>query len=199
MNHSQSRMNWGFLMRWIAITTLTFIVAVGIAYTSMRILGGVFGRALGMPGASVATGVWVGGLICLGLGIGQAIALRGKGLSLTRWALYTAIGGAVAFALYSGLSGLGEPASRAQLALFAGGLLGLGVGLAQWTLLKSRLANAVLWIPVTVAAFLGTAWIAFTLLSDGREWWVLAGMGVVVAGVTGLGAARMFGGEVLSG
>ena len=199
MNHSQSRMNRGFLTRWIAITTLTFITAVGIAYTSMGTLGGVFGRPLGGVGQSLATGLWVGGLIGLGLGIGQAIALREQGLSMARWVIYTTMGSAVAFTLYSSLPPLGEPASRTQLALFAGGLLGLGIGFAQWTLLKSRLPNAVLWIPVTVAAFLGTAWIAFTLLSDGREWWVLAGMGVVAAGVTGLGAAWMFGGEDLSG
>lgn len=191
MNAEQNQANWGFAARWMAITALTFMIALAIAYTSMRPLSGIF-RTLGEPGPQIATGVWVGGLIGLGLGVGQAIALRSKDIATTRWVLYTVFGGMVAHTLYTVLSGQIESASRTWFALFAGSMLGLCIGTAQWLLLKVRLSNAALWIPTTVVAFIVAAWVAFQLLDDGREWFVLAAMGLVAGGITGLGAVWLF-------
>lgn len=191
MNAEPTQKDWNFAMRWAAITALTFMIAVAIAYISMRPLSGTF-QVLGERGSQIATGVWVGGLIGLGLGIGQAIALRGIDIDKARWVLYTVLGGMVAHTLYTILSAQIESTSRTLFALFAGGALGLAIGIAQWSLLKGRLSNAVLWIPETVVAFMAAALLAFNLLSDGTEWFVLAAMGVAIGVTTGLAAAHLF-------
>lgn len=193
MNAKTSQTNWNFALRWAAITMLTFMIAVAFAYTSMRPLSGAF-RTFSGTGSMIATGVWVGGLIGLGLGGGQAIVLRGTGIRPSRWISYTVLGGMVAHTLYTILSGQIESTSRTPFALFAGGALGLCIGIAQWLLLKGRFPNAALWIPATVAAFIAAALLAFHLLGVGREWFVLTAMGLAAGGITGFGAAWLFGG-----
>lgn len=191
MNAEPTQRDLNFAMRWMTITALTFMIAIAVAYTSMRPLSGIF-QTLSDTGSQIATGVWVGGLIGLGLGLGQALALRGKGIATTRWLLYTVLGGMIAHTLYTVLSAQIESASRTQFALFAGGALGLGIGIAQWSLLRGRLSNAALWVPASVLAFMLAAWVAFHLLDDGREWFVLAAMGLAAGGITGLAAVRLF-------
>jgi hypothetical protein len=191
MNAEQNQMGRGFVARWVVITTVTFLTATAIAFASMWTIGGPLLESLSASVAAVISGVWVGALMGLGLGVGQAIALWGKGISPVRWALLSTLGGAAGFALFSVLTAEGQT-QRTLLALLAGGLAGLGIGVAQWSLLRRRPVNAVAWIPVTVVAFLPVALLAYNG-SEGSPGLIMLAMGLAVAAITGLGAVWLFG------
>lgn len=191
MNTAQKQTGWGFAARWVAIITVTFLIGTAFAFASMWSFGGPILERLDARIAGPVSGVWVGALMGLGLGVGQAIALRGRGISPTRWVAGSALGSAAGFALFVALTAQGET-QRTQLALLAGGLTGLGVGVAQWVQLRSRLTNAIAWIPVTVVAFLPVALLAYNG-SEVNAGLVMLAMGLAVAGITGLGAMWLFG------
>ncbi len=191
MNTAQNQMDWSFAARWVAITTVTFLIGTAIAYASMWSIGGRILEGLDPRIAAPISGAWVGALMGLGLGVGQAFALRGGGISPARWILSSVLGGAAGFALFTILTANSET-ERTQLALLAGGLAGLGIGAAQWVHLRSRLTNAIIWTPVTVVAFLPVALMAYNG-SEVSPGLVLAAMGLAVASITGLGAAWVFG------
>ncbi len=192
MNAEQKLLDWGFVARWVAITTVTFLVLTAVAFAAMWSIGGPLLDSLSAPVAALLSGAWVGALMGLGLGLGQALALRGHGVNLVRWMLLSAAGGAAGFALFSVLTAQGQT-QRTGLALLAGGMAGMGIGLAQWSLLRHRLPNAAAWVAVTVVAFLPVALLTYNS-SEGNEGLVLLAMGLGVAAITGLGALWLFGG-----
>lgn len=193
MKTSQNQTGWNFAARWVAITTVTFIITTAIAFTSMWSIVWRLLEGLDQPAAALISSAWVGALMGLGLGIGQAIMLRDRGIKPMRWVVGSILGGAAGFALFSVLTSDGNsPTPRLQLVMMAGALAGLGIGLAQWTVLR-RLPNAPAWIAVTVAAFVPVALLAYNG-REGWEWLILLAMGVTVAGITGLGALWLLGG-----
>lgn len=196
MNAELKQMDWGFIARWLVITTFTFLVATALAFTSMWSIVGPLLESLPAPVAALLSGVWVGALIGLGLGVGQALALHGRGVSSVRWALLSAAGGAAGFALFSVLTAEGQT-QKDTVALLAGGLAGLGIGLAQWSLLRHRLPNAAAWILVTTVAFLPMAFLAYNG-SEVSAGLVMLAMGLAVAGITGVGAMWLFGRQRLA-
>ncbi len=191
MNTAQKQTGWGFAARWVAIITVTFLIGTAFAFASMWSFGGLILERLDARIAGPVSGVWVGALMGLGLGVGQAIALRGRGISPTRWVASSTLGGAAGFALFVALTAQGET-QRTQLALLAGGMAGLGIGVAQWTQLRGRLSNAIIWVPVTVVAFLPVALLAYNG-SEVNAGLVMLAMGLAVACITGLGAMWLFG------
>lgn len=191
MNAEQNQTNWSFVALWVVVTTLTFLTATAIAFASMWSIGGRLLEGLDAPVAGFVSGAWVGALMGLGLGVGQAIALHGRGVSPARWVVSSVLGGAAGFALFAILTAEGQT-QRTALALLAGGLAGLGIGVAQWSLLRNRLPNAAAWIAVTVVAFLPVALLAYNG-SEVSPGLVMLAMGLAVAGITGLGAMWLFG------
>lgn len=191
MDTTQKQTDGGFVGRWIGATALSFIITTYIAIASMWSIGSRLLEGLDAPFSAVLSGLWVGGLMGLGLGIGQAFALRRTGFSAARWILHSVLGGAVGFALFSVLTAEGD-STRNALALLAGGIAGLGIGFAQWLLIRNRFVNAIIWLPITAVAFMVMALLAYNGW-EGREWLLLVIMGLVVAGITGLGAVLLFG------
>lgn len=92
MNAEQNKSNPGFMVVWVVITTLTFLMATATAFATMWSIGGRFLDGLDAPLSGLISGVWVGALMGLGLGIGQALALHGRGINPVRWALISAAG-----------------------------------------------------------------------------------------------------------
>lgn len=193
MNAEQMGMNWRFVARWVVIVALGFMITTALAFWSMWTLGGALMERLDAPLAALLSGLWAGGLMGLGLGLGQAVALRGTGINPTRWAIYSALGGAAGFALFSVLTATGD-SPRLSLAVLAGSALGLGIGVAQWLLLRARASAALIWVPATIVAFVAAMALAYSG-APGREWLLLIAMGLVMAAVTGLAAAWLFGGR----
>jgi hypothetical protein len=169
------------------------MVTTALAFASMWTLGGVLMERLDAPFSAAVSGVWAGGLLGLGLGLGQAVALRGTGVNSARWVIYSALGGAVGFALFSVLTATGDT-PPALLAVLAGSALGLGIGVAQWLLLRARTPKPLIWIPTTLVAFVSAMVLAYGGVA-GREWLILIAMGLVMAVITGLAAAWLFGGR----
>ena len=190
MNVEQNRKDWSFLLRWVVLVSLAFMVATALAFTSMWSIGDVLLQRFSTLPAALVSGAWAGGLMGLGLGIGQVIMLRGAGVNTTRWVVYSALGGAAAFALFAVVTAEGD-SMRTSLALLAGGLMGVAIGVAQWSLIRHR-ASAVIWIVTTTIALVLTMMTIYTLSGEGREWLTLIASGQTVAGITGLGASRLF-------
>lgn len=189
MNAERSQTDWSFVLRWVAITTLTFMIAAAIAHVSSERLGNGLGNTRSF---AVVSGAWVGGLLGLGLGIGQAIALRAYGINTTRWILHTVLGGAISFALFSFLTAQMEEQSQTRLALMAGSAVGQGIGATQSFFLKSRFTRAIAWVLITTVTFTVAALIAYNLNGGARDWTGLVAMSLTVASITGFGAARLF-------
>ena len=191
MNTEQKQTDWRFVALWVAITTVTFLFGTALGFATMWSgVGSRIMEGLGARMAALVSGAWVGALMGLGLGIGQALALHGRGISTARWLAVSALGGAAGFALFAVLTAGGET-ERNQLALLAGGLAGLGIGVAQWTLLR-RIPNAAIWIPISVVAFLPVALLAYNGDAVSPAVIMLA-MGLAIAAITGLGAAWLWG------
>jgi len=84
-----------------------------------------------------------------GSGVAQWLALRRIGVD-TRWIGATAAGLGVGIGLAFAIFGYGDTVG--DLAL-VGAVSGLGIGLAQWWLLRELVNGSLAWIPTTAAAW----------------------------------------------
>lgn len=198
MTDERNRIDWGFVARWVLITTLTTITATAVAFP---VLWSVAERLFGLLGegaAAAVAGILFGALVGLGLGGGQSVALIGRDISTARLLLYSALGGGLALGLGLGIvAGLLSPpgVSDTQSALLFGSALGLGIGTGQWLAMRGRVANAGIWIVITLVAWVAAALVAFPLGGEERYSMALSIMGLIVATVTGLGAAWLLSGR----
>jgi MFS family permease len=195
MEQERSATDWSFLTKWVAITTLTLIAGLALAFPSMWTIGEAFDLANGATIGAVIAGAVFGGLVGLSLGGGQAIALGGQGINPGRWVLLSVLGGALVTAAAFGVAFTfldPEGMSEIQVALFIGTALGQGIGGGQWLALRGRVPKAARWMGITILALSVGALVAFSLDGEGREFVAFGLMAVVVAIITGLGAGWMF-------
>lgn len=196
----RAQTDWGFLAKWIIVTTITTAAAIFLGISSMWLVGDALEKSVGQPIGWAIAGGLLGALTGLGIGGGQAFALSGKGgkVNLTRWVLYSTLGGglvsAVTFGLVVTLSGTGSNMSNTQIALILGTTLGLGIGFGQWLAIRGHLPNSGVWILITVIALVAAVVIGFNLGGEGREILASTILGLIAAGLTGLGAVWLFGG-----
>lgn len=196
MNAELGQMDGRFVVRWIIATTVTAAVGVGLGFvvfwSLVEALEGPVGPAL----AGAIGGGALGALVGLGVGSGQAFALSGRGVNPGRWLLYGILGGALITAV---LGLLGEALSSVAQnygELLIGLVLGLGIGGGQWAALRGRFANSGAWVAISAAALavgLAVAGAVADRLGEGNIVPVVLVMGLLIAGLTGLGAAWLFG------
>lgn len=105
----------------------------------------VVGSIEGVLSAALA-GALAGAVI----GAAQFLALRGRSRVGPGWVLVTALGLAIGNTVGASLTGAGT--SLGAL-IVTGVAAGVSVGLAQWMLLRRRVAAAILWTPVVAAAW----------------------------------------------
>jgi hypothetical protein len=147
------------LLLWVALF-LTYPVA------------GLLGRAVGGPIDSFVAAVLAGAVAGAVIGTGQWIVLRSCDFD-AKWIAATAAGLGTGLGLGQLVFGYGT--SMADVALI-GVASGLGIGAAQWPLLRTHARNSLLWIP-TVAVFWTLAWIVTTTVGvDPADRWAIFGV-----------------------
>jgi hypothetical protein len=153
-------MNGRDLLAWVA-TLLAFPLA------------GLAARAAAGPVDSMWTAALAGAIAGAVIGAAQWLALRRIGADL-RWIAATAVGLAVGLALVFAIFGYGD--SVGDLAV-VGAVSGLGVGNAQWWLLRAFVGGPVsLWVPAS-AVFWALGWAVTTAIGvDPDQRWAVPGL-----------------------
>jgi hypothetical protein len=155
--------------RLFSTRDLLFFIATLLAYP----LAGLAARAVAGPVAAVWRAVVAGAIAGAVIGTAQWLALRGIGIDV-RWIAATAVGLAVGLGIAFAVFGYGTKVG--DLAII-GAVSGLGIGLAQWFLLRDLFDGASLvWIPAT-AAFWALGWTVTTAIGvDPEQRWAVPGL-----------------------
>ena len=118
------------------------------------------------------------------IGIAQGLVVRRRIGSMGRWVLVSSIGFGVGKALGEGAVGgmtvwLGH--------LLSGAIIGVAIGIAQWLILRRRVARAEWWVLANIAAWaLGWSLISLAEDSEGLSTlmvYLVGGTGAAVAGI----------------
>jgi hypothetical protein len=195
-----SQANGGtFLAKWVTAVTVTMIVAVMGAFASIWSIGELVQQAWGDTAMAIVVGAIFGGLIGLGVGLGQALVLRSQGFSFGRWLGQTVLAGAVGMAIgvtvIFRLFDMDNPPE--VVAGFVMALsLGLPIGWVQMQLLKPHVAKAQLWLPICIVAFLIGFVVGLPLGGEGREMLSVGTVALLTAVISGAGMVWLLkGGE----
>jgi hypothetical protein len=194
-----SKLGGSFFLQWVTAVTVTMIVAVMGAFASMWSIGEVVQRAWGDVAAALVVGAIFGGLLGLGISLGQALVLRAYGIPLGRWlgqaVLAGAVGAAISFLVMFNILDMDNvPQAVAALAITLS--VGPPIGLVQWRLLKPHIAQAQLWIPIlTIALFIAFV-VGLPLGGEGQEWLSVGVIALLTAVISGGGMVWLLqGGE----
>ncbi len=183
-----------FFVQWVTAVTITLTLAAMGAFISMWSIGEVVQQAWGDPAMALVVGVVFGGLLGVGVGLGQAIVLRTHGIRWMRWlgttvlaaAMGMAIGFTVMFSFFD-MDNMPEIVVGLVMALS----FGVPIGLVQWQMLKSHLAQAQLWPPICFVAFFISFPVGLSISGEGREWLSLGVLALLTAVITGAGMVWM--------
>ena len=152
-------LSMGDLSIWAA-TLLAFPVA------------GIAARAVVGPVDAVWTAVLAGALAGALIGTAQWLALKRIGADV-RWIAATAAGLGIGLGVAYAVFGYGT--SVADLAI-VGAVSGLGIGVAQWWLLRHLVHGSIVWIPATAAAW-AQGWTVTTSIGvDPDDRWAVPGL-----------------------
>jgi hypothetical protein len=159
-------LNRNRLLLWMA----SGLVAFPLAGVAARVVGTVDGLFVALAAGAIAGAV---------IGTGQWLVLRGIGVD-ARWIAATAVGFAGGMAL--GLAIFGYGTGTAKL-VAVGATSGLGVGIAQWPLLRDRVRASVAWIPA-IAGLWALGWTVSTAIGvDLQRWAVFGASGAITVAV----------------
>ncbi|HEY9377687.1 MAG TPA: hypothetical protein VIQ02_11400 [Jiangellaceae bacterium] len=137
-------------------------------------LAGLAGRAVAGPVDTVWTAALAGVIAGAVIGAAQWLALRRIGADLW-WIVATAVGLAAGLALAFAIFGYGDTVG--DLAV-VGAVTGLGIGIAQWWLLRALVDGGLvwLWVPAS-AAFWALGWTVTTAIGvDPDDRWAVPGL-----------------------
>lgn len=181
----------GFGLTWMLLTAIGFMAGMLIGFGFMWSIGDSLEAAMGQVMAAVVAGLGGGLIIGAGLGL-PAVVFGGRVRQPARWALMSAVGGALAMAVLLPLVVTQEPADELGVLLGAGAFIGLVIGGAQWLSLRSQAKGAGWWVAISAVA-LGLAMaIAFGLGGEGRELVSVGAGGLVAGAVEGAGVAWLW-------
>jgi hypothetical protein len=161
-------LNRNRLLLW----TAAGLVAFPLAGLAARAIGSIDGVLVALAAGAIAGAV---------IGAGQWLVLRGIGID-TRWIVATAVG--FGFGMAGGVAAFGYGTGTGDLAT-VGAASGLGVGIAQWPLLRDRMRASALWVP-GIAGLWALGWIVSTESGvdlASQRWAVFGILGAVTVAV----------------
>jgi hypothetical protein len=161
-------LNRNRLLLWTAAGLVGFPLA-GLA---ARAIGSIDGLLVALAAGAIAGAV---------IGAGQWLVLRGVGVD-ARWIVATAVGFAVGMA--GGVAAFGYGTGTGDLAA-VGAASGLGIGIAQWPLLRDRIRASALWVPA-IAGLWALGWTVSTGIGvdlTTQRWAVFGASGAVIVAV----------------
>jgi hypothetical protein len=183
-------LNGSFFVGWVAAVTISLTLAVLTAFLFVWSVGEVVENAFGETAAAFIVGGLFGAALAGGLGLGQALALRGQGPPPSRWVTHTLISGAIGMALGMALNFTFldmDSLPDYLTGIIIGLSLGMPVGLAQRRLLEPYLDRATLWLPICLVAIVAGFAIGLPLGGEGREWLSIGIVSLVTSVVSGAG------------
>ena len=168
-------------------TTRTFTGKDLLVWTATLLafpLAGLAGRAVAGPVDATWTAVLAGAVAGLVLGVAQWLALRRIGADV-RWIAATAVGLGVGLGAAYAIFGYGDTVG--DLAVL-GAVSGLGIGIAQWWVLRGLVGGSLVWIPASTAAW-ALAWTVTTAIGvDPDDRWANPGLSGAATATLLLGA-----------
>ena len=184
-----------FFMQWLLAVTVSMILATMGAFVSMWSVGEMVQAAWGDLAMAIVVGAIFGGLLGVGIGLGQAVVLRSQGISFGRWLGQTVLAGAVGMALgFTVMFSVFDDDMPQLVAPVAIALsLGLPIGLVQWQMLTPHVGQAQVWVPICIAAFLISFAVGLPLGGEGREWLSVGVVALLTAILSGAGMVWLAG------
>lgn len=190
-DRASMRSTAGFGLTWMLLSAIGFMAGLLIGFGFMWSIGDSLEAAVGQVMAAVVAGLGGGLIIGAGLGL-PALVFGGRVRQPARWALMSAVGGALAMAVLLPLVVTQEPADELGVLLGAGAFLGLVIGGGQWLSLRSQVKGLGWWVAISAVA-LGLAMaISFGLGGEGRELVSVGAGGLVAGAVEGAGVAWLW-------
>jgi len=183
-----------FFARWVTAVTLCLVLASSLAFTFMWTVGEAVENSAGEAVGIAVTMALFGALFGGGLGLGQALVLRSTGVPARTWIIQTlaagAIGMAIGFSIVFVISDI-EQLPQIAAAAVVGISLGVPIGLVQVRLLKEHMAQAQLWLPISLVALIASFVVGLPLGGEGRELLSLGAVALMYALISGAGMARL--------
>ena len=140
---------------WVMLTTAGYAIGLGLDSILYAGVSGILGGVLaGVPSVALF-GAIVGGVS----GSLQTVLLRRRLARASQWIAASAAGGAVGFVLGSAASEIASNEIALHLDVYVtgaiiqivfGALSGAGIGVAQWLLIRRRVAGAGTWVAANV-------------------------------------------------
>lgn len=189
MDARRAQVDMAFWGRWTVASALGFTIggmlSLPIAYGLGEQVMEVTNETAGLAVTGALFGLFVGG----GLGAGQQLVLTSKTGWGGKWALASAVATTVIWAIaFPMLTAIGE-ASYSPIGAVIAILFGLALGISQWLVLRSAVAEAGRWIAITTASLALALVAAFALDGEGRELLSIGFAGLLSGALTGLGMA----------
>lgn len=179
-----------FTLTWIALVTIGFVSAMLVGLQVFWGLGEALQQPLGETAAVALGAAAFGAIFGLCIGGAQAIALRKRLPHPLRWLAASVVGSALPLAILVTIFGDGQvQVPNEIIALVGGGLLGLGMGVAQWLAVRSQGQKMAWWVLVSMVGMIAGWFVALTLGSEDLMAPAVLLGGLFAGAITGLGMA----------
>jgi serine/threonine-protein kinase len=199
--------NWTLWFFWFAATALGWALGWTLGRAIQEPIHRLFGPEFGFIMAETSTGAATWSLTGLLIGTGQWLAIRSRIRRAGWWVLATVVGWTLVGSLQwfraktmesimielvpliGSFSWQLVPWFDMSMGMLSEGLVGLVLGVVQWTVLRKKIRGAGWWIVISMLAWASNAILVAVLgrtlhiPNDERIWWLVSLMGGIVLGL----------------
>jgi hypothetical protein len=178
------RVGWGFWIRW-SLTSLLGLIAGIVGFVAV----GIFAGDSIDQGPEFVFGVVLGAIFGSSFGIAQWWVLRRRLRPAAAWIGATGVGFVIGGAIIFGLMNGSEPDTTLLTKLGHGFVLGASLGIAQWSVVRTKLDGARLWMAISVVSWVVAELVGVALTALTGPPFNLLGLFLVGAALPGVGMA----------